>query len=452
MSNSIDTMFNSILYILRTVETQQREIAGKASDNNELETADRMDENISKIKKWRRNLDALRSEIILSGIFDDSSFVQGVAPVISQSDSEPRRNDAMTIKEAVVSVLQSEQHPMTVHEIYNRIIDYNLYQFRAQIPINVLRVSIEYSCDNSSYSKRDKAPLFHYEENSEGKRVYGLITRREDFVSFTADETNPNSESDLSVKEDSNDQKVGMYIRNRLRKLSQSGFSFTSNQLIDICSVYWSKRAFPSCYLSFAKIFNSTQDFSSQTKDEKGKNRYWNEVFTFGQNELLISSQWYERDKESFDRWYESLVHPTNENCVDAPNAITEELYSENMEDSAIDSDIQNSRKKPTKLTLFGKEHAVKDWTDMFVKTCEVLLLHRPYIIALLDKDMTLNSDRRINFSYVQEDIKYSPKRLSNGLWLETNQSAVGLLSSCHKLLEKCGFSASELQYETVEV
>ncbi|OQB25827.1 MAG: hypothetical protein BWY11_00205 [Firmicutes bacterium ADurb.Bin182] len=80
-----------------------------------------------------------------------------------------------TIKEAVLKVLSDESRPMTADEIYDKIIKRGLYTFGAQNPVNVVRTTIEYACDNSGYSTKDAVPLFHYEKNSDGKRVYSLL-------------------------------------------------------------------------------------------------------------------------------------------------------------------------------------------------------------------------------------------------------------------------------------
>ncbi|MDR0652445.1 MAG: hypothetical protein LBG12_03960 [Synergistaceae bacterium] len=109
-------------------------------------------------------------------------------------------------------------------------------------------------------------------------------------------------------------------------------------------------------------------------------------------------------------------------------------------------------RTKPAKFTLLGKDYEVKAWNDMYVKVCEVMLLHRPYIMAAMDKDSEFNTGGRTNFSYLRSEIKYDEKRLSNGLWIETNRSSSELLDSCCRILEKCGFSPDALHVEMMEV
>ena len=74
------------------------------------------------------------------------------------------------------------------------------------------------------------------------------------------------------------------------------------------------------------------------------------------------------------------------------------------------------------------------------------MLLKEPYIVARFDKEDELNSDRRINFSYKESDIKFNKKRLSNGLWIETNRSANDIVRVSKKILELCGYDENILE------
>jgi hypothetical protein len=104
------------------------------------------------------------------------------------------------------------------------------------------------------------------------------------------------------------------------------------------------------------------------------------------------------------------------------------------------------------KITLLGKEYPVGAWNEIFVKVCEVMLLHKPYMMASMDRDIELNTEYRTYFSYIQSDIKVSGKRLSNGLWIETDMDSQEILKISRRLLEKYGFLPDELQVETLEV
>jgi hypothetical protein len=108
--------------------------------------------------------------------------------------------------------------------------------------------------------------------------------------------------------DESNSLKIGLYIRNTLRQLSESGFIFSEQQLRDICDLKWSKATFGlATPHPFAKIVDGSAPVSDLTKDEHGYNRYWNEAFAFGTVDLLFTSQWYERNRDYFDKWLSAL-------------------------------------------------------------------------------------------------------------------------------------------------
>jgi len=117
---------------------------------------------------------------------------------------------SFTIKDAVLSILSEAKCAMSAHEIYNEIIKRGLYAFEAQNPINVVRTTIEYACDNSGYSNKDAVPCFHFDKNAEGKRVYSLLSTEqvESFITGSADPDDlpKKTEGNLAIWDDKVEQ------------------------------------------------------------------------------------------------------------------------------------------------------------------------------------------------------------------------------------------------------
>lgn len=82
----------------------------------------------------------------------------------------------LTIKEAIIRVLEAESHGMTVEQIYSRIIADKLYSFGAQNPQNVVRVEIDRACEDSNYTVRASMNRFRFERNHKGEKVYFLLS------------------------------------------------------------------------------------------------------------------------------------------------------------------------------------------------------------------------------------------------------------------------------------
>lgn len=115
------------------------------------------------------------------------------------------------------------------------------------------------------------------------------------------------------VKDDSNSmqrdhhnaEKIGRYVRQSLRELSNRQHSFTDQELISMTSKEWSKDILGIDYPLFRK-YKEDEDISVQVRDGI-YGRYWKEIIEFNGMKFLVTSQWYERHRESFRRWIERL-------------------------------------------------------------------------------------------------------------------------------------------------
>jgi hypothetical protein len=145
--------------------------------------------------------------------FQPVADVPDALPAVEQEVTEN-----LTIKEAVVSVLTEARDAMTADDIYDAIIKRSLYSFGAQNPINVVRTTIEYACDNSGYSNRDALSCFHFEKNAAGKRVYSLLNAEQiessETVSSIPDNAPKNPDGNLTIWDDKVEQAFQKWLEN----------------------------------------------------------------------------------------------------------------------------------------------------------------------------------------------------------------------------------------------
>ena len=97
---------------------------------------------------------------------------------------------------------------------------------------------------------------------------------------------------------------IGMYVRSAMRNLADSGYVFTDDQIDRMCSSEWAKATFHTIK-PFMKRYVPGQ---SDNKGEDGRIRFWSEVFSFGTIQVLVSKEWYTRQRGLFVSWYESLA------------------------------------------------------------------------------------------------------------------------------------------------
>ena len=104
--------------------------------------------------------------------------------------------------------------------------------------------------------------------------------------------------------QDPGDMKIGEYVYTTMSRLSESGYTFASEEIDRMCTEEWSKEAFGTKN-AFMKRYVPGK---TNNKGPDGKYvRFRAEPFVFGSIQVLISKEWYPRQLERFKQWYETL-------------------------------------------------------------------------------------------------------------------------------------------------
>lgn len=101
----------------------------------------------------------------------------------------------------------------------------------------------------------------------------------------------------------SNSLKVGQFVYTAMRNLSEAGYVFSDDAINDMTTVEWSVAHFHT-NKPFMKKFISGQ---TDSKGSDGRVRFKSQPYTFGQYQVLISKEWFERQRKFFITWYNSL-------------------------------------------------------------------------------------------------------------------------------------------------
>lgn len=126
------------------------------------------------------------------------------------------------------------------------------------------------------------------------------------FVYLRADYTplhtgDNNTSNNVSDEED----KIGKFVRLFMRDLSDKQHVFSQKELMDMQSKEWSKEVLGINY-PFIKQYTEGKDISLQIK-EGGYLRYWKETFEYGGKKFLITSRWFDRDREKIEKWLKNI-------------------------------------------------------------------------------------------------------------------------------------------------
>ena len=97
--------------------------------------------------------------------------------------------------------------------------------------------------------------------------------------------------------------KIGEFVYATMKNLENAGYVFSDTQINEMCTEEWSKNTFHTTK-PFMKRFVSG---ITSAKDKNGYMRFKAEPYTYGEAKVLISKEWYERQRKYFIKWYNSL-------------------------------------------------------------------------------------------------------------------------------------------------
>ena len=99
-------------------------------------------------------------------------------------------------------------------------------------------------------------------------------------------------------------QKIGAFVYATMRGLESAGYTFSSEEIDAMCTPDWTKDVFHTLKPFMKKYVPGVTD----NKGTDGCVRFRSEPFIFGEQQVLISKEWYERQRQFFIDWYNSLA------------------------------------------------------------------------------------------------------------------------------------------------
>lgn len=97
--------------------------------------------------------------------------------------------------------------------------------------------------------------------------------------------------------------KIGEFVYTAMRNLSVSGYKFELDKIMEMTTSEWSIATFHTKQ-PFMKVYIPME---TDTKGLDGRVRFKAEPYKFGNQQVLISKEWYERQRQFFIDWYKSL-------------------------------------------------------------------------------------------------------------------------------------------------
>lgn len=106
--------------------------------------------------------------------------------------------------------------------------------------------------------------------------------------------------SKKQIKTTSKNEKIGKHVKNKMKMLSESGYTFTNDMLHALTSKELTKSVVGN---NFALLVTD-EEYNSGKVD---KSKYWNDIMKFNGKMYHVTSQWFEYQRDGFDKWYKSL-------------------------------------------------------------------------------------------------------------------------------------------------
>lgn len=97
--------------------------------------------------------------------------------------------------------------------------------------------------------------------------------------------------------------KIGAFVYQAMQNLADTGYAFSSAEIDKMCTSEWSVATFHT-KKPFMKRYIPGQ---TDNKGIDGYVRFKSSPYTFGQEQVLISKEWYESQRGYFVAWYTSL-------------------------------------------------------------------------------------------------------------------------------------------------
>ena len=70
-----------------------------------------------------------------------------------------------TIKDIIIKILISEHKPFSTREIYDQIVEKNLYEFKSKTPLSIINSELRKNCKGIELKKSKTKKIFEQHEN-----------------------------------------------------------------------------------------------------------------------------------------------------------------------------------------------------------------------------------------------------------------------------------------------
>ncbi len=100
-------------------------------------------------------------------------------------------------------------------------------------------------------------------------------------------------------------EKIGKHVYKTMKFLSDRNYQFSDDEILAMQSEKWSKDELGIYQPLLVKCREKIE--VSEQISVKLYPRYWKDIFAFNSQKFFVSSQWYEKNRIAFDKWFNGL-------------------------------------------------------------------------------------------------------------------------------------------------
>lgn len=220
--------------------------------------------------------------------------------------------------------------------------------------------------------------------------------------------------------------KVGELVRFKLAKLF-SEERLSNNNISEMMDKNWSKEVLHLGH-PLLKLYNKRIDLKEQTSIGSYQ-RYWNAVYKYKGIDYLVCKEWFETNRKHLNIWLACF------NEAEAGSGLASTIKG-----NSLVGDL--SFTTPKQIELFGELYIVNSWKKALVCVCEIMINLKPNIVISFDKNEKFKGKTRLYFNTDPEKLTNVAKKLSNGLYVETNMNSNEIWKQIISIIEQCGFKS----------
>lgn len=239
--------------------------------------------------------------------------------------------------------------------------------------------------------------------------------------------------------------KIGALVRYIIKKMANDK-KLSKTNISNLQNKEWCKEILLVNHQMIKKC-NKYLTESDQRKIN-GVLKYYAQIYIIDESEYFVCSELYERSRQPFLQLFNEEY-----NIIIKNESFNDKITKEKIENMSLVrynfdeiKNINNTSDKPCKVVIFNREYIVNNWAEVIVSVCECMISLNSYSMSKIVNESQFKLKNGQIFS-LDPTILAQPKKLSNGIYVQTTFTSERILRYCYNIICYC-----EVESEMLEI